>query len=195
MPSGRQIRSSTPCRRWTRAAACWPDALRGTADTGPAPIGPATAATAPAPYSTPTGEIRKLAGHPVAAIVDPATSALVVLGGADAGRRGHPDGAGRGRGRAAHASPCAAPGTALTADGDGHVLVSARGGYFSVDLAAGTAVRTGVDRSSRTPISPRSLAAPTGKLVLGSADGAVLVLSSATGVGHRDKLFRGWIPL
>ena len=156
------------------------------ADTGPAPIGPATAATAPAPNSTPTGEIRKLAGHPVAAIVDPATPALVVLGGAD------PDAADTltvlgEDGVAARTISLGAPGTALTADGAGHVLVSARGGYVSVDLAAGTAVRTGItgeQDTDFTAIARRS----DGQLVLGSADGSVLVLSSATGVGHRDKL-------
>jgi DNA-binding beta-propeller fold protein YncE len=156
------------------------------ADTGPAPIGPATAATAPAPTATPTGEIRKLAGHPVAAIVDPATATLVVLGGADAGVADTLTVLGDDL-AAPRAIALGAPATALTADGAGRVLVSTRGGYVSVDLAAGTAVRTGItgeQDTDFTAIARRS----DGKLVLGSADGSVFVLSTATGVAHRDKL-------
>ncbi len=155
-------------------------------DTGPAPVGPATAATAPAPAATPAGEVRKLTGHPLAAIVDPATSALVVLGGADAGAPDTLTVLGR-DGVAPRAISLAAPGTALTGDGDGHALVSTRGGYFSVDLAAGTAVRTGVTDEQDTEFTAIARRAD-GQLVLGSADGSVFVLSSATDVAHRDKL-------
>ena len=155
-------------------------------DTGPAPIGPATAATAPTPAVTPAGEIRKLTGHPMAAIVDPATSALVVLGGADAGAPDTLTVLGR-DGVATRAISLAAPGTALTGDGDGHALVSTRGGYFSVDVAAGTAVRTGVAGAQDTEFTAIARRAD-GQLVLGSADGSVFLLSSATDVAHRDKL-------
>jgi DNA-binding beta-propeller fold protein YncE len=156
------------------------------ADTGPAPIGPATAAAAPVPSATPTGEIRKLAGHCVAAIVDQATRTLVVLGGADAGAPDTLTVLG-GDGVAPRAISLGTPGTALSTGGAGRVLVSTRGGYVSVDLAAGTPVRTGItgeQDTDFTAIARRS----DGKLVLGSADGSVFVLSSATGVAHRDKL-------
>ena len=65
--------------------------------------------------------------------------------------------------------------------------MSTRGGYVSVELATGAAVRTGVtgeQDTDFTAIARRS----DGKLVLGSADGSVFVLSSATGVVYRDKL-------
>ena len=157
------------------------------ADTSPAPIGPATAATAPAPVVTPAGEIRELAGYPLAAIVDPTTSALVVLGGAHAGAPDTLTILGR-DGAAPRIITLPATATALTGDGNGHVLASTRGGYFSVDLAAGTAARTAIAGQQNTEFTAIARRAD-GQLVLGSADGSVFVLSSATDVAHRDKLF------
>ena len=50
-------------------------------ETAPSALGPASAAVAPAPIAPPVGDIRKLGGHPVAAVVDPGPAGVAVLGG------------------------------------------------------------------------------------------------------------------
>jgi hypothetical protein len=83
----------------------------------------------------------------------------------------------------------------LVGDGRGTAYLAARGGYFSVDLATGhTAQVTVADaqQAEFTAIAQRA----DGKLVLGSADGAVYTLASQTPsaagtatVGGRNKIF------
>ena len=71
------------------------------------------------------------------------------------------------------------PATALTDDGHGTVFLAARGGYFVVDLTTGHAgqVRiTDAQQADFTAVAQRA----DGKLVLGSADGAVYTLASPT---------------
>jgi DNA-binding beta-propeller fold protein YncE len=80
------------------------------------------------------------------------------------------------------------PATALTGDGDGRVYASTRGGYFRVDLRAGTASRVDVQGQSGTDFTAIARRAD-GKLVLGSADGAVYTLSSDSTVGASLKIF------
>jgi DNA-binding beta-propeller fold protein YncE len=84
--------------------------------------------------------------------------------------------------------PLPGPATAMTGDNDGRVYASTRGGYFRVDMRAGTATRVDIDGqpgADFTAIARRA----DGKLVLGSADGAVYTLSSDTGVGASLKIF------
>jgi DNA-binding beta-propeller fold protein YncE len=161
-------------------AACTP----GT-DSTPATPQPATAAVAPAPTATPAGEVRELVGHPRAAIVDPATAHLVVLGGADPVAADTVTVLGRDR-PAASPVVLPAPATALTADGQGRVLLATRGGYFSVDLTVGTWTRTDIHDEQNTDFTAIARRAD-GRLVLGSSDGSVLVMASATDVAHRDR--------
>ena len=71
------------------------------------------------------------------------------------------------------------PATALTCDGRGTAYLAARGGYFVVDLSGGRVAQVNVaDAASMdfTAIARRA----DGKLVLGSADGAVYTLASPT---------------
>jgi DNA-binding beta-propeller fold protein YncE len=82
----------------------------------------------------------------------------------------------------------AAPATALTGDRDGRVYASTRGGYFRIDLRAGTASQVDVEGQRDTDFTAIARRAD-GKLVLGSADGAVYTLSSDTEVGASLKIF------
>ena len=83
---------------------------------------------------------------------------------------------------------CPAPATAMAGDGEGEVYLSTRGGYFRFDVAAGTATRIDVDGQQATDFTAIARRAD-GRLVLGSADGAVYTLGSDTAVGARLKIF------
>ena len=77
--------SITAVHRLTGVACVAVLALTGCAskqtETAPAPLGPASAAVAPAPNAPPAGEVRKLDGQPVAAVADPGPGGLAVLTG------------------------------------------------------------------------------------------------------------------
>lgn len=149
--------------------------------TAPPPtIAPAGPAVSPPLSHSPAGTIRPLGGRPTAATFDAGTSALVVLSpGGDpqapatvtvfgAGLAGR-----HGPGRAI-ALPAAA--TALAGDGRGSACLSARGGYFVVDLATGRIRRVGVNGATDTEFT--AIARRTdGTMVLGNADGAVYALA------------------
>jgi hypothetical protein len=143
----------------------------------------------------PAGAVRPMSGHAAAAIFDGGTRQLVVLApGADpaapAGITEFGD---------PHVSPrvivLPGPATALTGDGRGTAYLATRGGYFSVDLPTGHAARLTVadaQQADFTAIAQRA----DGKLVLGSADGAVYTLESPTPntvasarVSSRNKIF------
>ncbi|MFN8225219.1 MAG: hypothetical protein U0R18_00655 [Mycobacterium sp.] len=150
-------------------------------ETASAPLGPASAAVAPAPNTPPAGEVRKLGGQPVAAVADPGPGGLAVLAGAVVTVLG------RDR-AAARTIALPAPAATLVADGAGRALAPTRGGYITVDLVAGTAQRVDVDGAGQTEFTAIGRF-PNGHLVLGSADGSVYILSSPTAVAHRDKKF------
>ena len=84
--------------------------------------------------------------------------------------------------------PLPGPATAMAGDDEGRVYLSTRGGYFRFDVAAGTATRLDVDGQQATDFTAIARRAD-GKLVLGSADGAVYTLSSETAVGAQLKIF------
>jgi DNA-binding beta-propeller fold protein YncE len=154
----------------------------------PPTIEPAQPAESPPAALPPTGAVLPLPGRPAAALYDPGTATLVVLvPGVTpqvpgtltvfAGDRNPP-------------RPISLPGpaTALVGDGRGRAYLAARGGYFVVDLTAGSAGRidiSGQEHTDFTAIARRD----DGKLVLGSADGAVYILASETAVGSRTKIF------
>jgi len=158
-------------------------------NTAPPTVAPATPAVAPVPSAAPAGSVRTLPGPVQAAIVEPATSDLVLLGAGAAAdmlivlsrQPGPPR---------TIALPGA--GTALVGDGRGAVLLTTRGGYFRVDIAAGTTSRVDIDGEGATDFTAIARRAD-GRLVLGSADGTVYILAaSATGantVANRNKLF------
>ena len=155
-------------------AGCMPNKSELTAtDTGPA-----VAAVAPAPTTPPTGAVRKLAGTAVAALVDPATSDLVVLSGPDTVTVLAPD--------TERTITLPTPVTALAGAGPGRVVAATRGGYLGVELATGTATRTEIDGHRDTDFTAIGRRAD-GRLVLGSADGSLLILSSEGAVAHQGK--------
>jgi hypothetical protein len=159
----------------------------------PPTIPAAQPAVSPPAAQNPAGTVRALGGHPGAAVFDGRTHRLAVLcPGADPAAP-----AGLALFDETQPSPhvIALPGaaSALTADGSGAAYLATRGGYFVVDLAAGRAARVGVADAAGTDftaIARRS----DGKLVLGSADGAVYTLSApgasgTAGVENRNKIF------
>jgi hypothetical protein len=129
--------------------------------------------------------VRPLAGVGEAAAFDPATSSLVVLGRDPEGRSAVTTFPSSGP---SVTVPLPAQASAIVADGAGAVYLSAKGGYFKVDVRGGGATRYDVDGqrdADFTAITRRA----DGKLVLGSADGAVFTLDSPTTVGARLQIF------
>jgi sugar lactone lactonase YvrE len=155
------------------------------AEAPPPTIVPAKAAQSPPVTGQPAGVVRPLAGHAEAAVFDAATASLVVLSPGVAGQSmvtlEPPSGAER---------QVRLPGTAtaMTGDNDGRMYASTRGGYFRVDIRAGTATKVDIEGEGGTDFTAIARRAD-GKLVLGSADGAVYTLSSAAGVGASLKIF------
>jgi len=146
----------------------------------PPTIVPASPAVAPPITTAPAGEVRRLPVKARAAVFDAATSSLVVL--SDDGLTVMPS---TGDPRKV-ALPTGA--TALTGDGHGLVYLSTRSGYLRVDVRAGQATTMrvdGYDNTEFTAIARRS----DGRLVLGSADGAVFTLGSDTAVAAEVKVF------
>ncbi|CAN5448472.1 hypothetical protein BH09ACT7_BH09ACT7_20640 [soil metagenome] len=160
-------------------------------DVPPPTIEPAGAAVSPPVSVTPAGVVHQLGGAPQAALFDASSATLVVLRpGAD------PTAVSSLTVLAGSAPPrtiaLPGPASALADDGDGFAYLSTRGGYFVVDLRAGTASRVDITGQADTDFTAIARRAD-GKLVLGSADGAVFILASpgaaATVVGEQTKIF------
>ena len=129
--------------------------------------------------------VRPLGGVAQAAVFDAATASLAVLSplfGSQSRVTVVP--------KSGEERPVPLPGpvTAMTGDNDGWVYASTRGGYFRVDIRAGTASRVDIEGQSATDFTAIARRAD-GKLVLGSADGAVYTLKSDTAVGASLKIF------
>jgi sugar lactone lactonase YvrE len=80
------------------------------------------------------------------------------------------------------------PATALAGDGQGSAYLSTRGGYFTVDLAAGAATPLSINDETDTDFTAIARRAD-GRLVLGSADGTAYTLGSETAVAEKVKIF------
>ena len=155
-------------------------------DEAPPPtIVPAQAAQSPPVTGAPAGVVRPLPGLAQAAVFDPATSSLAVLSPLFESQSMVTVVPATGQPRPVTLS---APATALTGDNDGKVYASTRGGYFRIDLRAATANRVDVEGQRSTDFTAIARRAD-GKLVLGSADGAVYTLSSDSTVGASLKIF------
>ncbi len=147
-------------------------------DPGPATIDPAGAATSPTPDRPPAGDVLALTGRPSAALFDPTTSSLAVFTpGADPQAPGTltiigPAGAAR---------PVALPAgtTAIAGDGKGAVYATTRGGFVTVDLATGGLAATTIDGHDATDFTAVARRVD-GRLLVGSAAGAVYVLADHT---------------
>jgi DNA-binding beta-propeller fold protein YncE len=130
--------------------------------------------------------VRPLAGIGEAAAFDRATSSLVVLGLDRTGTSTLTTFPANGPSKVV---PLPAKAAAIVADGDGAVYVAAKGGYFKVDVrGAGGVRRFDVDGQRDTDFTAITRRAD-GKVVLGSADGAVYTLASDTAVGARLQIF------
>ncbi|MCW2520230.1 MAG: hypothetical protein JWR46_2849 [Mycobacterium sp.] len=81
-----------------------------------------------------------------------------------------------------------APATAIVGDASGTVFASTKGGYFIVDVRAGAVRRFDVDGERDTEFTAITRRAD-GKVVLGSAAGAVYTLGSETAVEARLQIF------
>lgn len=172
-------------------AGCSSNPLNG----APPTIEPARPAQSPPAAQHPAGTVRPLDGRAAAAIFDGATHQLVVLvPGADPAAPAS---------LAEFGDPAAAPrvialpgpATALTGDGRGRAYLSTRGGYFAVDLAAGHTTPVPVANAQQTDFTAITQRAD-GRLVLGSADGAVYTFASlrpetvtSATIGSRNKIF------
>ena len=154
-------------------------------DTPPPTIDPARAAVSPPVTAAPPGTVRPLAGQAQAAVFDKATGSLVVL---------TPGAGDRSVATVVAATGAAAPveldgaATSMAGAGDGEVFMSTRGGYFRFDIASRTVSRIGVEGQDGVDFTALARRAD-GRLVLGSADGAVYTLASDTAVGARLKIF------
>ena len=164
----------------------------------PRTIEPAQAADSPPPSQNPTGAVRPLAGHPLAAVFDSGTRQLAVLcPGSEPSESATVAVFG-----AAQAPPrvidLRARATALTGDDHGTVYLAVRGGYLMVHLAAGDTEQVRVADAANTDFT--AIARRTdGKVELGSADGAVYTVAPAASaataslgtatVDNRNKIF------
>jgi DNA-binding beta-propeller fold protein YncE len=158
------------------------------ADAPPPTIAPANAADSPPVSSPPAGEVRPLNGPALAIAFDRATHTLVVLGSDPAGRSVLTLVPGTPPSLPPRTVPLPAAATALADDGQGTAFVSTRGGYFRVDVAAGAVTRMDVDGAQNTDFTAIAHR-HDGKVVLGSAEGAVYTLSSDTAVAAKLEIF------
>jgi hypothetical protein len=161
----------------------------------PPTIQPAHAAESPPVSQSPAGAVRPLDGNAQAAVFDSDSRQLAVLAsGADATARASITVLG-----AAQVAPrvivLPGPATALTGDGRGRAYLATRGGYFVVDLSTGHLAHVTVAETQQAEFTAIARRAD-GKLVLGSADGAVYTLADSApgsdgtaGVGSRKKIF------
>lgn len=156
-------------------------------DTTPPTVEPAQAAASPPVATKPAGRVLPLGGHPQAALFDDRTSSLVVL---TAGAAPQAPATLTLFGPSGPPRTVVLPGaaTAIAGDGQGTAYLSTRGGYFTVDLAAGTAANVAVTSETDTDFTAIAHRAD-GKLVLGSADGTAYTLGSETTVAEKTKLF------
>ena len=183
-PDGRTARGG----RWLPGVA-----RRARSTTAPTTIEPASAALSPPAATPPAGEVLPLGGNPQAAVVDAASGSLVVLHARAQRRRGQPD----------RVRPIGeAPQRSATRSGDrrrhrrrGSAYAATRGGFFTVDLAAGTSTRTTIEGRQDTDFTAIARRAD-GRVVLGSADGKALTLSREQHRGEaRPTSSRGWMRL
>ena len=157
-------------------------------DAPPPTISPARAADSPATTAAPDGVVLPLTGPGRAGAFDESTQTLVVLGSDPSGRSVVTMVPSASSSMPARTVALPAAATALTVDDRGTAYVSARGGYFRVDVAGGTVTRLDVEGAGDTDFTAIARRAD-GKIVLGSADGAVYTLGSDTAVAARLQIF------
>jgi hypothetical protein len=162
-------------------------------DTPPPTIESAQPAVSPPASQQPPGAVLALGGHPQAAVFDGRTHLLAVLcPGADPAAPAMVAVFGDAL-AAPRAIALPGPATALTGDASGTVYLAVRGGYLVVDLAGGPISQVKIADAADTDFTAIARRAD-GRLVLGSADGAVYTLatqqrSGTATVSNRNKIF------
>lgn len=148
-------------------------------DTAPRTIEPARAAVSPPASQQPAGAVRPLAARAAAAVFDGGTHQLAVLTPGDDPAApasitvfGDPQAPPR-------VVELPGPATALVDDGHGTAYLAARGGYLTVELSTGRVTQVAVADAIQTEFTAVAQRAD-GRLVLGSADGAVYTFASPT---------------
>ncbi|MCV7174545.1 hypothetical protein H7H98_01995 [Mycolicibacterium sphagni] len=178
-------------RRWTAmflaSAAITAGCSSNPLSAPPPTIEPAAPAVSPPPATRPAGELMPLSGRPEAAIFDSRTASLAVLApGSD------PQSPSTltlfGVSGVTRELTLPGPATAIAGDSQGAAYLSTRGGYFTVDLAAGTAAPVSINDESGTDFTAIARRAD-GRLVLGSADGTAYTMGSETAVAEKVKIF------
>jgi hypothetical protein len=154
-------------------------------DAPPPTIAPASAASSPPVTDAPDGTVRPLGADARAALFDPATRSLVVLGPGPEGQSALTVINGTAAPRTLLTPGTA---TAMTGSDEGVLYLSGAGGYFRVDVAAGTVDRVDVEGEADTDFTAITRR-EDGRLVLGTSDGAVVTLDSETTVGTRLAIF------
>ncbi|UXA20826.1 hypothetical protein KXD98_15205 [Mycobacterium sp. SMC-4] len=153
-------------------------------DAPPPTITPAQAADSPPAMPSPPGTVLPLASSAQSATFDEVTRALVVLAPAAPGRSALTV---FGSGGQTAVVPLDDAATAM-AGGDGVVFLASTGGYLRVDLASRAVSRFDVE--GRPDLEFTAIARRAdGRMVLGSADGAVLTLADDTAVAAEARLF------
>jgi hypothetical protein len=152
----------------------------------PPTISAAQPAVSPPVSQNPAGTVRPLDGHALAAVFDAGTHQLAVL------TPGYVTVFGAGQ-VPPRVVPLPGPATALTSDGSGTAYLGGHGAYFVVDMSAGRTAQVNVADAQGTEFTAIACR-PDGKLVLGSADGAVYILDSpapggTAAVANRTKIF------
>ncbi len=162
------------------AAGCSGKAL----DATPPAIAPAQAAESPPLSQAPAGVVRAVDGRPQSAIFDSHSAQLVIIAPG-------PNSAAPARlillgpqQTSQRVVDLPGPASALAGDGNGTVYVSARGGYFVVDLSAGRATRIRVRDTDSLDFSAIALRSD-GTLVLGTTEGMLFTLKPGATEGGR----------
>lgn len=164
-------------------------------DTAPRTIEPAHAAVSPPASQQPAGAVRPLAGHTAAAAFDDGTHQLAVLTpGTDPAAPASVTVFGNTQ-VTPRAIALPGPATAMADDGRGTTYLVGRGGYFAVELSTGRTTQVTVADASQTDFTAVAQR-PDGRLVLGSAEGAVYILASqspgtvtSATVANKNKIF------
>jgi hypothetical protein len=154
----------------------------------PPTVAPAQPAVSPPPANPPAGVVLPFDGHASTAYFDGATSSLVIYSPGQGDRSPGIVTVLPASGARPRTMALPGPATALTGDARGHAFLSAHGGYYTVDLATGATAPVGVNGQDGTDFTAIARRAD-GRLVLGSADGAVYTLRSDTEVSARVKNF------
>jgi hypothetical protein len=159
-----------------------------TLDATPPTTEPAQPAQSPPTSRSPAGLVRSMDGDGQAAIFDHRTGLLATLTAS-----GQPRAAKRltlwgSQQTSLRAIDLPGPASGLTDDGDGTAYLSARGGYFVVDLPAGRVTRVAVPGAENVEFTAIARRADR-TLALGTADGTVYLLSAPATVTSRTNIF------